>query len=113
MRLCQACIKQQQQCDLSYDCADDSDELGLYCDEHSYLQSTFEDEDKPFGEFEPSAPGLLLWERGSGHSSNRGTGPAFDHTSLDNSGHYLYIDSSKAVSEGEKAELLSKVFLPG
>ena len=31
----------------------------------------------------------------------------------DGTGHYLLIDSSQAVSEGERAELLSKVFQPG
>ena len=113
MHKLQACIKKQQQCDLTDDCGDNSDELGLYCDEHSFLQSTFEDPDNPFGQFEPAAPGLLQWEVGSGHTSSPGTGPAFDHTSLDSSGHYLYIDSSKEVSEGERAELLSKVFQPG
>ena len=111
--LFQACIERQQQCDLSYDCADDSDELGLYCDEHSFLHSTFEDEDKPFGEFEPAPPGLLQWQRGTGRTDSQGVGPSFDHTTFDNTGHFLFVDSAQEVTEGERAELLSNVFLPG
>ena len=109
----QACIEKQQQCDLSYDCGDDSDELGLYCDEHSFLHSTFEDDDQPWGEFEPAPPALLQWHRGSGRTDSQGVGPTFDHTTLDNNGHFLFVDSQQEVTEGERAELLSKVFQPG
>ena len=111
--LVQACIEKQQQCDLSYDCGDDSDELGLYCDEHSFLHSTFEDDDKPWGEFEPAPPSLLQWRRGTGRTDTQGVGPTFDHSSLDNNGHFLFVDSQQEVAEGERAELLSKVFQPG
>ena len=109
----QACISKEQQCDLTDDCGDNSDELGLFCDEHSFLQSTFEDDDKPFGEFELPPPSMLQWQRRTGQTATPGTGASTDHTLYDSAGHYLFINSSQTVSEGERAELMSKVFKPG
>lgn len=109
----QACISKEQQCDLTDDCGDNSDELGLFCDEHSFLQSTFEDDDKPFGEFELPPPSMLQWQRRTGQTATPGTGASTDHTLYDSAGHYLFINSSQTVSDGERAELMSKVFKPG
>ena len=107
------CIERQQQCDLTDDCGDLSDETGLYCDENSFYQTNFEHDEKPFGIFEPPPPSNLQWQRKKGRTSNKGTGPPFDHTTFDNTGHYLFIDSSQVVQEGEKAELISTTFEAG
>ena len=109
----QVCIERGQQCDLTDDCGDLSDEDGLFCGENSFLQTNFENNEKPFGIFEQPAPGMFRWERGQGRTDNKGTGPPFDHTTWDNTGHYMYIDSSSTVEQGEKAELVSKTFVPG
>ena len=108
-----ACIEKQQQCDLTDDCGDNSDEMGTFCEEHTFLQSTFEDDEKPFGEFEPVPPATLVWERRTGLTATPGIGAPVDHTLYENYGHYLFINSSQDVPEGEKAELISKVFRPG
>ena len=96
------------------DCGDNSDEMGTFCEEHTFLQSTFEDEDQPFGEFEPAAPSSFQWQRRTGETANPGTGAAIDHTLYDAAGHYLFINSSQEdAQEGKKAEIASKVFKPG
>ena len=103
----------QQQCDLNDDCGDLSDENGLYCDQNSFYQNNFENDVKPFGMFETPAPSNLRWQRKKGRTANNGTGPPFDHTTFDNTGHYLFVDSSTEVEGSEKAELVSNIFEPG
>ena len=91
-----------------------SDEDGLYCDENSFRQTNFELPDQPFGMFEPPGMGLLLWQTGTGETGNKGTGPAFDHTIGDSTGHYLFIDSSEStVAPTVRAELVSKPLKAG
>ena len=91
-----------------------SDEDGLYCDENSFQQTNLELPDQPFGMFEPPGMGLLLWQTGSGETGNKGTGPAFDHTIGDSTGHYLFIDSSQdTVADTVRAELVSKPLKAG
>ena len=100
------------QCVQSESCR--SDEDGLYCDENSFRQTNFEIPDQPFGMFQPPGMGLLLWQTGSGETGNKGTGPAFDHTIGDSTGHYLFIDSSQdTVADSVRAELVSKPLKAG
>ena len=88
--------------------------MGQFCQEHRFIQSTFEDEDKPFGEFEPAAPSIFQWQRRTGETATPGTGAAIDHTLYDAAGHYLFINSSQEnLQQAEKAELSTKVFMPG
>ena len=56
---------------------------------------------------------MLQWQRRTGQSATPGTGASTDHTLYDSAGHYLFINSSQTVNEGERAELMSKVFKPG
>ena len=88
--------------------------MGQFCEEHRFIQSTFEDEDKPFGEFEPAAPSIFQWQRRTGETASPGTGAAIDHTLYDAAGHYLFINSSQEnLQQEEKAEIATKVFKPG
>ena len=88
--------------------------MGQFCEEHRFIQSTFEDEDKPFGEFEPAAPTIFQWQRRTGETASPATGAAIDHTLYDAAGHYLFINSSQEnIQQEEKAELATKVFKPG
>ena len=80
-------------CDLSDDCGDQSDETLLECD--NYLRYNFEDDKQPLGFFKPANPSApFQWIRGNGSTSNRFTGPPFDHTKFSPDGHYLFIESN-------------------
>ena len=100
-------------CDLTDDCGDNTDETGLFCEEHPYMQSTFEQTSHPFGEFEPPPPAKYGWQRRSAKTATPGSGATMDHTLYDDVGHYLFINSSQDVPQDEKAELVSKTFKPG
>lgn len=86
------------------DCGDLSDEDGLFCVNQMYSPNSFETDDEPFGMFTTGGEDRFHWQRGSGRTENSRTGPPFDHSLFDASGHYLYIDSSYS-GEDKFAEL--------
>ena len=96
-------------CDLSDDCGDNYDEMEG-CSQQHFLQTSFEDDE---GYFEFSPPTTFQWQRRTGETANPGNSAVFDHTTLDSSGHYMFINSSQDVVEGETAELTSKPFKQG
>jgi hypothetical protein len=86
-------------CDLTDDCGDLSDEIGEYCAQNAFLTNDFESEERPLGMFVTGPEDRFHWQRGSGATENTLTGPPTDHTTFDEAGHYLYIDSSYSGSD--------------
>ena len=56
--------------------------------------------------------GDLQWERATGATESRATGPAVDHTYGTSEGYYVHVDASDA-GEGEIARLISSPQIPG
>ena len=86
-----ACVPNDQLCDLSDDCGDNSDEEAMECE--LTKPDTFEDDSTPFGLFTHNSEYHdFEWERGSGMTEGQYiTGPPFDHTTFGQNGHYLFI----------------------
>ena len=96
------CIPNQEICDLTDQCGDNSDEEQEGCSDAK--KDTFENDDNPLGMFTQYAPQSdFKWNRGSGAPDTYKPGvPPFDHTTFDTDGHYLYI----TVSKGQKSAFI-------
>ena len=105
------CIEFRQVCDFVDDCGDRSDEIDQYCIDN-YIMENFEDDSNStfFGLFHEEPGDFLHWQRQSGRTPNAHTGPSFDHTTFNSTGHYLYLDSNKMVNTEERALLVSEPF---
>ena len=98
------CVPKEDLCDLADDCGDSTDET---TDCESFTKMDFENPEEPFGFFvQNSETPTFKWKRGNGTTSNEGTGPPFDHTWFDPTGHYLFIPSNEHEAN-EKAWLIS------
>ncbi|MPC07725.1 MAM and LDL-receptor class A domain-containing protein 1 [Portunus trituberculatus] len=96
------CINENRLCDLSDDCGADEDEALLMC--RSYHKLNLENDGWLSWFSQDTENDDLNWIMGSGSTPTKGTGPNFDHTTSDGSGHYLYVESS--VSGGGKVARL-------
>ena len=65
----------------------------------SYVaRCNFENEANKFCNWNLDDDADFYWERVQGETSSEGTGPSVDHTYLNSTGHYLYIEVSLFVS---------------
>ena len=102
-----ACVPLDQLCDLTDQCGDNSDEEVEQC--HSTVKETFENDEQPLGVFTQNADHAdFEWSRGSGQGV-LAAGPPFDHTTFDDTGHYVYI----AVSFSNRQDSNFMWFLKG
>ena len=98
------CVPMSEKCDLADNCGDYSDEE-IGCE--NFTMINFENPDTPFGFFtQVHESSQFEWKRGNGTTLAMGTGPPFDHTHFNPSGHYLYIESSEQTAN-DKAFLMS------
>ncbi|XP_061187050.1 uncharacterized protein LOC133195205 [Saccostrea echinata] len=102
------CIPQSSICDTNADCLDRSDE-GAICDSLRSVTCTFVN---LFSCGYMSNEGRFTWLRWSGSTPSFFTGPTFDHTIGDTTGHYFYAEGNAGYA-GDVATLTSPNFTTG
>ena len=101
----QACIPVENKCDFVDDCGDGYDESSDTC--QAYTRCDFEHN---MCQWSQDRTDNFDWKRQSGSTPSGGTGPTYDHTLGTSGGHFVYIESSRPQSPGDKARLISPVF---
>lgn len=101
-----SCVDITRRCDFANDCGDYSDEIGC----NSYKERCNFETD--ICNWQQDIGDRFDWSWKQGTTSTSGTGPNFDHTYGNSTGHYIYIETSSPRRPGDKARLLSPVFQP-
>ncbi|XP_061173555.1 MAM and LDL-receptor class A domain-containing protein 2-like [Saccostrea echinata] len=99
-----ACVDMTRKCDFSNDCGDNSDEIGC----SSYVERCNFESD--ICNWQQDINDMFDWTWKQGATASSGTGPNFDHTYGNSTGHYVFIETSAPRVAGDKARLLSPVF---
>lgn len=97
---------------MSDDCGDGSDEALALCEgreDEPYFRETFEEEVHLFFNNDPNNEGSS-WLWGTGNELLKGRSPAFDHTLLNDRGHYMRLDING--NKFASAELISQLLEP-
>ena len=105
--LSKVCISATAKCDLTDDCGTNEDELLPIC--NKFNKVTFES--PSLGWLYQGTDGVdddFDWKRIRGEDQSSGYSPAFDHTSFDTKGYYMYVDVSQS-DYGKRAVLKSKL----
>lgn len=104
------CINNTRVCDISLDCQDGEDER-QNCNQMPYgARCSFEDDMCGWYSIDGKS---LEWVRHNGSTPTNFTGPNFDHTYMNSTGKYLYVNMLKEdVKFGSSATLKSMIFNP-
>ena len=86
----QGCIPVENKCDFVDDCGDRSDETTAVCS--TYTRCNFE---RDMCQWSQDATDDFDWTRQAGGTPSTNTGPTYDHTVGDNTGHFVYAESSQ------------------
>lgn len=115
------CIPLSRVCDLVVDCDDAADEL-LNCDKiPNGGVCDFENNENGWCGWHDPGKSMLTWSRHSGASPTQDTGPSYDHTFQNMSGHYMLVNMNQFVNDTEKkartgfasnAIIYSRIFNP-
>ena len=97
-----ACILKSRVCDFTDDCGDLTDEGNITC--AGYQGCTFE---RGTCFWSQSTIDDFDWSRAAGQTGTIGTGPSHDHTLNNANGHFMYIETSRPRTQGQKARLIS------
>ncbi|XP_050297012.1 tyrosine-protein kinase receptor isoform X2 [Anthonomus grandis grandis] len=106
------CVNSTAICDFNQDCPHGDDEA-LNCHMMPYgSRCTFEEDDW-CGWANADDKNVLKWSRHNGSTPNNFTGPHYDHTFLNSSGNYLYVNMlNEKSSFASQAVLRSVIFNP-
>ncbi|RDD40325.1 MAM and LDL-receptor class A domain-containing protein 2 [Trichoplax sp. H2] len=100
-----SCIPNDQVCDMTNDCGDNSDEASC----STYKQCNFETPNCAYLT-QDLVTDQLNWTRRAGPTFSVYTGPSRDHTLGTYKGYYYYLETSGLLQYGQVANLLSSVF---
>ncbi|XP_070536976.1 tyrosine-protein kinase receptor-like [Ptychodera flava] len=106
----EVCIGPDELCDINKDCLFGDDEDHDACaGMPESARCDFEDENM-CGWFNEATDDDFDWKRHFGRTPTKNTGPSRDHTLGTDQGHYMYIEVSNPVQNGDKANFRSPVF---